>query len=85
MIGTVEIRPNKVVIRRTNLKDIIIITYTVICRADGSCEAGVPALIVAQDMLQVAQTQAFLISTLPQSLFLFNGVELNYHNIQGGI
>lgn len=36
-------------------------------------------------MLQVAQTQEFLISTLPQSLFLFNGVELNYQNILGGI
>lgn len=41
--------------------------------------------IVAQDMLQVVQTEEFLISTLPQSLFLFNGVELNYHNIRGRI
>lgn len=36
-------------------------------------------------MLQVAQTQEFLISTLPQSLFMFNGLELNYHNIRRGI
>lgn len=43
------------------------------------------AFIVALDMLQVAQTQECLISTLPQSLFLFNGVELNYQNIRGGI
>lgn len=64
---------------------IIIITCTVICRAEDSCEAGVSAFIVAQDMLQVAQTEEVLISTLPQSLFLFNGVELNYHNIRGGI
>ncbi len=41
------------------------------------------SFIVAQDMLQVLQTEEVLISTF-QSLFLFNGVELNYHNIQGG-
>lgn len=68
-----------------SLYSTIIITCTVISRAEDSCEDGVSVFIVAQDMLQVVQTEEFLISTLPQSLFLFNGIELNYHNIQGRI
>lgn len=56
------------------------ITCTVISRADDSCEAGVSLFIVGQDMLQVVQTEGFLISTLPQSLFLFNGVEPNLNS-----
>lgn len=54
-------------------------------RAEDSCGAGVPVFVVAHAMLQVVETDGLLISTLPQSLFLFNGLELNNHDIAGRI